>query len=83
MRFSTHIAGCEARLFVIIDNVQRETVLLDTLIKPGSKSLITANSSTQSRAGLVGAHYLPVLKEVPMNAKGPFQSGVIGLGSIP
>lgn len=58
-------------------------MLLDTLIKPGSKSLITANSSTQSRAGLVGAHYLPVLKEVLMKAKGPFQSGVMGLGSIP
>jgi hypothetical protein len=27
VRFSTHIAGCEARLIAIIDDVQRETVL--------------------------------------------------------
>lgn len=39
--------------------------------------------SHKSRAGLGESHDLPVLKEVPMKAKGPFQSGVTGLGSIP
>jgi hypothetical protein len=42
VRFSTHIAGCEARRIVIIDEVQRET---------GAASSVQANSVLRCRGG--------------------------------